>query len=132
MDKKPQKIIEVARSFSRKLNTGNYTTVDFFCSAKEETTKQQAKKTSKRLHDFCRGEVEKAVEEYQEETAQPKEEKPVTYEAVSPYDAPRLEAKDKEADDINQRAKTIEDIQKINENLGAVSEAERDVKEDNN
>ena len=96
MKKKPQKIIEIARSFSRKLNIGNYETVDHFCSAKEETTKQQAKKTSKRLHDFCRGEVEKAVEEYQEETAQPKEEKPVTYEKISPYDGPKLEAKDKE------------------------------------
>ncbi len=131
MPEKQQKIIEVARSFSRKVNLGNYETADFFCSAKEETTRQQAKKTSKRLHDFCRGEVEKAVEEYQEETAQPKEEKPVIYEPVSPYDAPRLEAKDKEADDINQRSKTIEDIKKINENLGAVTEAEKDVKEDN-
>ena len=130
MDKKPQKIIEVARSFSRKVNLGNYETADFFCSAKEETTKQQAKKTSKRLHDFCRGEVEKAVEEYKEETALEKKE-PITYESVSPYDAPKLEAKDKEADDISQRANTIEDIKKINENLGAVTEAERDVKEDN-
>ena len=131
MPGKQQKIIEVARSFSRKVNLGNYETADFFCSAKEETTKQQTKKTSKRLHDFCRGEVEKAVEEYQEEIKPAVPEKSVTYTPVSPYDGPALESKDKEADDISQRGKVIEDIKKINENLGAVSEAERDVKEDN-
>ena len=61
-----QKLIEVARSFSRKLNMGNYTTADFFCSAKEEVSAEEIGETSKRLFDFCKAEVEKSVREYEQ------------------------------------------------------------------
>ena len=65
MTDKEQKIVEVARSFSRKLNTGNYETVDFFCSQKIECLEKEAGEKSKELHLWCKTEVEMAVAEYQ-------------------------------------------------------------------
>jgi len=58
---KPSPLVEIARSYSRKLNTGNYTSCDFFCLAKEECL---AKDASATLHGFCRAEVLTAVAAY--------------------------------------------------------------------
>ena len=58
------KLVEVARSFSRKINLGNYETADFFCSQKAEATEKDAKKVSKKLAKFCEEEVMKSVGEY--------------------------------------------------------------------
>jgi hypothetical protein len=69
------KLTEITRSYSRKLNIGNYETLDFFCSAKEEVPKNQAAKTSERLFQFCKKEVEKSVAEYHIEQLQKKLEK---------------------------------------------------------
>lgn len=51
------KLTEVTRSFSRKLNLGNYESADFFCSAKEECTVAEAEVTSRRIFSFCQREV---------------------------------------------------------------------------
>jgi len=64
MPSKKQNLIEVARSFSRKLNIGNYETADFFCSYKEETTPEKADEVSKNAFDFCRVQVEFDIEDY--------------------------------------------------------------------
>jgi hypothetical protein len=56
MEKKP---IEIARSFSTKVNLGNYENVDIFCSAKTEADKKDFVKVSQELYDLCRSEVEK-------------------------------------------------------------------------
>lgn len=58
------KLVEIARSFSRKINLGNYETADFFCSQKTETTPKQAEKVSEELFKFCESEVMKSVGEY--------------------------------------------------------------------
>jgi hypothetical protein len=57
---------EIARSYSRKVNLGNYETIDIFCSRKEEVPMSEAEETSKRLFEFCRAEVEKNIGDYLE------------------------------------------------------------------
>ena len=60
----PSKLVEVARSFSYKLNVGNYESRDFFCSQKAECLAEEASATSRRLYEFCRDEVMRDVKEY--------------------------------------------------------------------
>jgi len=55
------KLIEIARSFSFKLNLPNYQNADFFCSQKAEVEEKEAEKTSEKLHSFCKREVIKSV-----------------------------------------------------------------------
>ena len=62
--RKKQKLVEVARSFSYKMNSGNYETRDFFCSQKAECTPKDAEKTSEALYQFCKSEVIKSVNRY--------------------------------------------------------------------
>lgn len=61
--------IEVARSFSFKLNVGNYESRDFFCSQKAECTHEDAESVSEALHGFCKRQVLAAVKQYKEESA---------------------------------------------------------------
>lgn len=63
---KPSPYVEVARSFSYKLNVGNYESRDFFCSQKAECKAEDAEATSEKLHAFCRAQVLKAVKEHME------------------------------------------------------------------
>ena len=58
------KMIEVVRSFSRKVNLGQYESADFFCSRKEECAAEDAARVSQHLFDFCRAEVEKDVQKF--------------------------------------------------------------------
>jgi hypothetical protein len=57
-------MVEIARSFSFKLSTGNYETRDFFCSQKAECLPEEASIVSKQIYDFCKREVMDAVNEY--------------------------------------------------------------------
>ena len=57
--------VEIARSFSYKLNVGNYESRDFFCSQKSECSEAEAEDVSERMYIFCRSQVLKAVAEYQ-------------------------------------------------------------------
>lgn len=57
--------VEIARSFSYKLNVGNYESRDFFCSQKAECLDSEAEDLSERLYIFCRTQVLRAVAEYQ-------------------------------------------------------------------
>ena len=61
---KEKKLVEVARSFSFKLNVGNYESRDFFCSQKAECNESEAEKVSEKLYEFCRNEVMKSVADY--------------------------------------------------------------------
>ena len=54
-------LIEVARSYTFKLNVGNYETRDFFCSQKAECRPEDADLVSERLYEFCKRQVMKAV-----------------------------------------------------------------------
>lgn len=64
-----QKTIEVCRSFSRKLNLGNYETLDMFCSAKAEVSEKDKVKISEQLDKFVQDEVMKSVYSYKLESA---------------------------------------------------------------
>jgi len=61
---KEKKLVEIARSFSFKLNAGNYESRDFFCSQKAECNEGEAEEVSEKLYDFCRNEVMKSVADY--------------------------------------------------------------------
>lgn len=56
-------LVEVTRSFSFKLNVGNYESRDFFCSQKAECKPDDADKVSGLLHEFCKQQVLKAVQQ---------------------------------------------------------------------
>lgn len=64
--KKAEPLMEIVRSFSFKLNVGNYESRDFFCSQKAECKAEDADKVSQALYDFCKREVLKAVNEFKE------------------------------------------------------------------
>ncbi len=64
---KPSKLVEVARSFSYKLNAGNYESRDFFCSQKAECREDEAEEVSDRLYAFCKAQVLKSVAEAKKE-----------------------------------------------------------------
>lgn len=60
--------VEIARSFSFKLNCANhggapYESQDFFCSEKCECAIEDAEDTSEMLYQFCKSEVRRAVRE---------------------------------------------------------------------
>ena len=59
-----KQLVEIARSFSYKLNCGNYESRDFFCSQKAEVPYEEAVKTSEALYLFCKNEVMKSVNKY--------------------------------------------------------------------
>lgn len=66
MNSEPSGFVEVTRSFSYKLNVGNYESRDFFCSQKAECRIEDAEQVSEKVHAFCKTQVLKAVKEYQE------------------------------------------------------------------
>lgn len=64
---KPKNLIEIVRSFSYKMNAGNYESRDFFMSQKAECRSEDAEETSDKLYRFCRDQVLKSVKQYREE-----------------------------------------------------------------
>lgn len=60
--------VEICRSFSFKLNLGNYQSADFFMSQKSECAEEDAEVVSEGLYQFCKRETLKAVREFQEES----------------------------------------------------------------
>jgi hypothetical protein len=58
---------EIARSFSFKLNVGNYESRDFFCSQKAECKLKDSERISEALHEFCKVQVMKDVNAYRAE-----------------------------------------------------------------
>ena len=55
--------MEIARSYSFKLNIGNYQGIDVFCSAKKETEEKDAEKVANELYKFCRDRVSNEIKE---------------------------------------------------------------------
>jgi len=60
----PSGIIEITRSFSFKLNVGNYESRDFFCSQKAECFPEEAERIAEALHTFCKAMTMRAVNAY--------------------------------------------------------------------
>jgi len=65
--KQPARRVEIARSFSFKLNLGNYQSADFFCSEKSECAVEDQDEVSAALFAFCKSQVMKAARQFQEE-----------------------------------------------------------------
>ncbi len=63
------KLVEVTRSFSRKLQLGNYESIDIFCSYKTECTPEEAAQASESAYAFCRREVMRGVKEQRKKMA---------------------------------------------------------------
>jgi len=57
-------MIKITRSFSRKVNLGNFQTADFYCSRELEVEQKDATQTSKNLHDLCELDVMDSIEKY--------------------------------------------------------------------
>lgn len=58
--KKPARIsgeVEIVRSFSYKLNAGNYESRDFFASQKATCPIEDAEQVSEMLYEFCKAQV---------------------------------------------------------------------------
>ena len=98
MDNK--QLVEIARSYSQKLNTGNYTSADFFCSQKAEVPLEDAEQTSRALIHFCKAMVVADIKQYLSEHPEVdhKEKvidaninlsKPMSYEEQNKFDAIR-------------------------------------------
>lgn len=64
---KQQRMVEIARSFSFRLNVGNFESRDFFCSQKAECTPDEVDQVSEQLHEFCKRQVLKSVRSYKAE-----------------------------------------------------------------
>lgn len=83
MATKKQKLVEIARSFSWKINLGNYEMADIFCSQKSEVSEKDAVKVSEMLYEFCKNEVIKSANKYLKEVKEPKPEiKPIKEEKI--------------------------------------------------
>lgn len=61
-----KKLIEIARSFSRKVSLPGYENMDFFASAKQECSEEEMEATSERLFIFCRNVVLDDIRKYTE------------------------------------------------------------------
>ena len=114
--KKKQKMCEVVRAFSFKLNVGNYESRDFFCSQKVECPEREAGKKSKELYQFCKEQVIKSVAEYQRENQKKivaKKTKPVKLTgkdfAIAKKEAPARQAEQELAEAEGQRQRIEDD-----------------------
>lgn len=59
--------IEIARSFSYKMNVGNYESRDFFASAKKECAQSEAEEVAAQLYEFCKKQVLASVNQARKE-----------------------------------------------------------------
>ena len=55
------RLIGITRSFSYKLNLGDYQSADFFCSQRAECDPSMATELSRDLDQFCQDEVREAI-----------------------------------------------------------------------
>ena len=103
VDKK-QKLVEITRSFTYKLNCGNYQMADFFCSQKAEVPEDEAEKISEQLYEFCKSEVIKSVNAYKK--LMPKPEKPLTFKEKETI----RQAKEDELKNLDDERKLKEEV----------------------
>lgn len=61
---KKVQMIEICRSFSYKLNVGNFESRDFFMSQKGECKPADAEKVSEAMHEFCKKMVIRDVNKF--------------------------------------------------------------------
>jgi hypothetical protein len=59
-------VTEITRSFSFKINLGNYENADFFCSMKAQCKPEDVEEVSEGLYEFCADEVRKSIGSFRE------------------------------------------------------------------
>lgn len=59
----------ITRSFSMKLNLGNYESADFFCSQRAECVPDMAEEVSRDLDEFCKEQVLEAIIDFKRRRA---------------------------------------------------------------
>lgn len=64
------RLIGITRSFSFKLNLGNYESADFFCSQRAECDPAMAEEVSRDLDQFCQDEVREAIANFKRSRAE--------------------------------------------------------------
>lgn len=60
----PSDLVKVTRSFSFKMNLGNYQSVDFFCSQTVECKDVDAEAKSAQVVAFCKAQVQKDIADF--------------------------------------------------------------------
>lgn len=58
------RLIGITRSFSFKLNLGNYESADFFASERAECTPDMAEEVSRDLDEFCKEQVLESIRDF--------------------------------------------------------------------
>ncbi len=102
------KLVEICRSFTFKLNTGNYQSCDFFASQKAEVPEKDAVKTSEALYEFCKSEVIASVNAYKlenlplKELTEPLKPNYRKNYAIAKEEQPKSEEAQKKADELSQ------------------------------
>jgi hypothetical protein len=66
----PEHRIEIVRSFSFKLNLGDYQSADFFCSRKEQCNANNVDEISTSIYEWCYDEVMESVKQVKVAQAQ--------------------------------------------------------------
>ena len=119
-----KKLTEIIRSFSYKLNIGNYQTADFFCSREVEVLEDKVVKTSEDLHKFCEDEVMKSVHDYKIRNGLMGKKIRVTKETIREAikNAPASQADQREAEDMGRQKLKDEEIREANEASALASE----------
>ena len=56
--------MKISRSFSRKVNLGNYETCDSFCALEQEIDETELEATSAKLANLCEQEVNKSIQKF--------------------------------------------------------------------
>jgi hypothetical protein len=68
-------IVSITRSFSMKLNLGNYESCDFFASQRAECSPDMADEVSRDLDEFCKDQVLEAIRDFKERRARKEQER---------------------------------------------------------
>lgn len=101
---KEQKLVEIVRSFTRKVNTGNYESFDVFCSQKMEVPEGEAVETSEALFQFCQDEVEKSANNYKLDHLPAPEQKKLGPKdfAIAKAEAPQKQAEQDKSEELGE------------------------------
>lgn len=104
--------VEVCRSFSAKINTGDYTNKDFFMSCKAEISFGEAEAVANELYHFCKTVVEQDIAKFIEDN-KPENEKVIDINAPVYDNKPTRKFTQAERDEFEYKESLADNYQKI-------------------